>query len=319
MKNKREENLLMGLNLDLPGLEVSPLFRPIALKAKHNVYYTDYTDYTSAEDSRSKHANYEHDEIMEIDFIWTPGKRLINCVENDMRFNWAVSSHVMEHVPDPIGWLIEIFEVLKPGAVLSLALPDKRFCFDLFRRDTDVADLVDVWIRQQKIPSPRQIFDFLSRSVDDSGVPGQRPFEVASCFEVAARHYTDDQALEFVKYSWTTGNYLDAHCSVFTPESFVAVFDKINALGILNVTISEPIIENGEFIVKMIKIGEPRVLHPGLSAELVIANLLYEELVIANLLYEESKNPLKHVIKHTLRRYLPNNILHWVAKLRGRV
>ena len=136
MKNKREENLLMGLNLDLPGLEVSPLFRPIALKAKHNVYYTDYTDYTSAEDSRSKHANYEHDEIMEIDFIWTPGKRLINCVENDMRFNWAVSSHVMEHVPDPIGWLIEIFEVLKPGAVLSLALPDKSFvsiCFVAIR------------------------------------------------------------------------------------------------------------------------------------------------------------------------------------------
>lgn len=67
----------MGLSLDEPGLDVSPLFRPIALKSKHNVHYTDYT---SAENSRSKHkhANYEHDEIMEIDFIWTPGERLIN-------------------------------------------------------------------------------------------------------------------------------------------------------------------------------------------------------------------------------------------------
>lgn len=77
-----------------------------------------------------------------------------------MRFNWTVSSHVMEHVPDPIGWLSEIFEVLKPGAVLSLALPDKKFCFDV-----------------------------LSRSVAYSGVVGQSPFEIAECFEDAARHY----------------------------------------------------------------------------------------------------------------------------------
>lgn len=260
MSNSRVENLLMGLSLDLPGLEVSPLFRPIAIKSKHNVYYTDYT---SAEESRIKHANYEHDEIMEIDFIWYPGKRLINCIDNEMRFDWAVSSHVLEHVPDPIGWLIEVFEVLKPGAVFSLALPDKRFCYDKFRRDTDVADLIDMWIRRQRIPSPRQIFDFLSRSVDGSGEPGQRAFEVAKNFEEADRTYTDDQALEFVKYVWTTGNYLDVHCSVFTPESFVEIFKNINKLGILNVEISEPIVENGEFIVKMIKVGEPKIEHPG--------------------------------------------------------
>jgi hypothetical protein len=257
----RREILLRGLEVDKPGLEVSPLYRPTALKSNHNVYYTDYT---TAEDSRQKHSNYEHDEIMEIDFVWTPGKKLIECVPVGQKFKWAVSSHVLEHVPDPIGWVLEVFEVLENGGIFSLALPDKRFCYDKFRRETDVADLIDQWVRQQRIPSPRQIYDFLSRSVDGSGEPGTRAFEVAEKFEDAARSYTDQEALNFVVNSWTTGAYFDVHCSAFTPESFCALFSKLNDIGITNVEISSPTGNENEFYITLKKIGEPRVKHPGL-------------------------------------------------------
>jgi hypothetical protein len=187
----------------------------------------------------------------------------------------------MEHVPNPIGWLLEIFEVLKTGAIFSIALPDKRYCFDKFRRETDAADLIDNWIRGQLIPSPYQLFDFLSRSVDGSGEVGTRAFDTARTFEEAARSYSDNEALNFVTNSWVTGSYFDAHCSAFTPQSFVRVFKQLNDLGILNVEISEPIQGHEEFFVKIKKTGEPRLEHPGTPHPLALsqtANPLQKDL-----------------------------------------
>lgn len=247
----RKTILTNGLAIERPGIEISPLYRPTVLKSHSDVYYTDYT---SAEDSRKKHADYEHDEIMDIDFIWKPGKRLVDCTPSDIKFEWAIASHVFEHVPNPIGWLLEVFEVLKPGAVLSLALPHKKFCFDFFRRDTDTADLVDSWIRGQIIPSPRQLFDFLTCSIN--WTPDVKLFENAD------RPYTDEQALDFIINSWTTGTYLDAHCSVFSPESIIPIFQQITRIGILNIELSDVIIGQGEFFIKMTKLGEPRISYP---------------------------------------------------------
>lgn len=255
----RRKYLLEGLLLEQPGLEISPLFRPTALKSDHNVYYTDYT---SADESRKKHASYEHDEIMDVDFLWLPEKRLMECIPRGRRFQWAIASHVLEHVPDPIGWIIQVMEVLDVGGVFSLALPDKDFCYDKFRRETEVSDLIDLWLRKQRIPSPLQIYDFLSRSVDGSGDEGFRSFDIAKSFDDATRSYTDKQALEFAVSAWTSGNYYDIHCSVFTPQSFLSIFRKINELGIINVNITEPVIGKEEFYIKLEKLGDPDLKHP---------------------------------------------------------
>jgi Methyltransferase domain len=248
-----------NLKLDQPGLEVSPLYRPL-VKRPNNVFYTDYC---SAEESRRKHASYEHDPIMEIDFIWVPGRRLIDCVGHGTKFDWAISSHVMEHVPDPIGWLAQVFEVLNEGATFSLVLPHKQYCFDKFRNNTDAAMLVDAWIRSNSVPSPYQLFDFLSRSIEMSGADAVKLLETTLEFKNAKRHYTDADALNFVTHSWTTGGYIDAHCSVFKPDSFVAVFNQINDLKILNIEISEPEVGRDEFFVEIRKLGEPEFRHPG--------------------------------------------------------
>lgn len=256
----RRPFLLNSLDVDKPGLEISPLFRPTALKSEHNVFYTDYT---SAEDSRGKHSNYVHDEIMDIDFVWTPGSRLSECVPDKKLFNWAIASHVLEHVPDPIGWMLEVFEVLEVGGVFSIALPDKRYCYDKFRRETEVSDLIDAWMRGNKIPSPKQIYDFLSRSVNDDGTGENDSFHAADKFESAPRTYSDIEALNFSINSWVSGTYLDVHCSVFTPESFCDVIEKLNAIGVINVEVSQPVIAKEEFYVTLVKVGEPRVVHPG--------------------------------------------------------
>ncbi len=49
-----------------------------------------------------------------------------------------VASHVIEHVPDLITWLREIASVLKPTGQARLAIPDRRYTFDLLRVETQL-------------------------------------------------------------------------------------------------------------------------------------------------------------------------------------
>ncbi|WP_420072866.1 methyltransferase domain-containing protein [Yersinia sp. 2544 StPb PI] len=244
---------MQGINITLPGLEISPLYRPVTDKKKHNVCYTDYT---SAEESRIKHADYEHPEIMELDFIWHPNNSLISCVPDEKKFDWAVASHVFEHIPDPLGWMLEVFDVLNVGATFSLVLPHKDHCFDRYRRVTEVSDIINLWLHQQRIPSPYQLYDFLRNSASE-GVTAKKVDENID------RHYTKEQALEFVLNAWTTGTYFDAHCSVFTPKTFYELFREISSLGLISVEIQDPIDNGSEFFIKLIKTGEPSIRHPG--------------------------------------------------------
>lgn len=138
-----KKTAINSLNLDQIGLEISPLYMPVVNKDEGKVMYVDYC---SAEESRQKHSSYEHADILEVDYIWKPGTTLHQSIPNQ-KFHWAVSSHVLEHIPNPLGWLNHILEVIEVDGVFSLILPDKRFCYDKFRRLTETSDVIDNWIR----------------------------------------------------------------------------------------------------------------------------------------------------------------------------
>ena len=76
--------------------------------------------------------------------------------------------------------------------------------------------------------------------------------------------YTIHQALEFSKYVYESQNYLDVHCLVFSPDSIKGIFDELNELGVINVEVlvSEDGGDSGEFLVEIVKIGEPEFTRP---------------------------------------------------------
>ncbi|MCY7273284.1 MAG: class I SAM-dependent methyltransferase [Phormidesmis sp. CAN_BIN44] len=67
--------------------------------------------------------------IVDVDYVWGE-KSLIDLLETEAPLDYVIASHVIEHVPDFIGWLSEVRGILKPGGILSLAIPDKRQCLD---------------------------------------------------------------------------------------------------------------------------------------------------------------------------------------------
>lgn len=61
----------------------------------------------------------------------------------DCEFDFVCSSHVFEHIANPIKALYEWKRVIKEGGIIYCGVPDKRFTFDHRRQRTTLSHLID--------------------------------------------------------------------------------------------------------------------------------------------------------------------------------
>jgi len=118
--------------------------------------------------------------------------------------------------------------------MIFLALPDKRFTFDLVRKTTAISDWLGWYLRELEKPSANQILDHFSNFREISTAHAWRdPHYDGS-------HPTHDlrQSFDLAKTSVEQNKYIDAHCSVFTPYSFVFLVKDLRSMGIFPYRIS---------------------------------------------------------------------------------
>lgn len=214
------------------GLEIGALDKPVFTRDLWNVRYVDHA---SREELQAKYAEdalqKEHlDDIVDVDIIWTGETRLVDAI-GDIPIDFVFASHVFEHVPDPIGWLDELANVLRDGGLVCLAIPDMRLCFDVNRTPTQMSDLIDAHLRNLHAPSYRQIYDFHSRIIE---VDAAAMWAGNADYRNQWRSDLDPDgwAYELCMRHHETGEYVDAHCHVFTPQTFLDLFKRACRLGL---------------------------------------------------------------------------------------
>ena len=156
------------------GLEIGPLASPVLVPRKMGEVYS----WTICPPTRliakfTGDPDVDETPIVSTDLVWG-SNTLAEAVGSSAPFDYVVASHVLEHVPDLIGWLNEVSAVLRPGGRLSLAMPDRRYTFDIRRRETDVSEIVEASLLQLRRPAVRATFDHFYRYVQvDPGAVGR--------------------------------------------------------------------------------------------------------------------------------------------------
>lgn len=209
------------------GLEIGALHAPTILKSEHDVLYVDYAP-TEVVKANQFDPSVNPDDIVDVDIVW--GDRPLREATG-RTVDFVVASHVIEHVPDLIGWLHELREVLRDGGTLGLTVPDKRFTFDALRNDSTLAEVVEAYVVGYRTPSLRQIYDVASLGV---------AIDAAEVWSGAAdldrrRGETVKRlkpALNLVKDLHARPRYNDAHCWVFSPLSFIDLVAQLAELDL---------------------------------------------------------------------------------------
>jgi SAM-dependent methyltransferase len=206
------------------GLEIGALTVPLLTPALGPVEYADHLPTEALREKYRDDPNIDTDAIVEVHHVI--GDRPLPAVTGTGRFHHAVASHVIEHAPDLIGWLEEIRAALRPGGVLSLVIPDKRYTFDVQRQTSSVAAMIDAHLRGVRRPTPQQAFDHFAHIVETDA---RLPWRIVSATHFRRRP-NDPHGLLAAKQAME--GYVDSHCWVFTPASFFDSLRRLAALGL---------------------------------------------------------------------------------------
>lgn len=222
----RKDILLNSLALSELGLELGPSHSPIA--PKRDGFRVHVIDHLSQEGLREKYAPHGVDLelIEEVDFVWD-GRTYAELIGQRRLYGWILASHVIEHTPDLVGFLRQCDEILKEDGVLSLAVPDKRNCFDYFRPISSLASVIDASLSPSPVHSPGSVADYFLNVSTKAGLIAWEPRREGGR---ALVHSLDDakRGMETA----LAGTYLDIHRWCFVPSSFRLMMRDLYDLGL---------------------------------------------------------------------------------------
>lgn len=223
----RTELLLSLIDTNGFGLEIGPGFNPLLPKAEG--YRIETLDHATKEDLIKKYENapgVDLSRIESVDFVSTGGS-IQNTIQKTACYDYIVASHVIEHTPDLLGFLLDCESLLKPAGILALAVPDKRFSFDVLRPPSTTGDVLQAHLDSRVRSTPGKVFDEIAYNVLRGGAPGWTAENRAPL--AFFKPLVDARSLfEHVRDS---NVYLDIHSWQFTPSSFRLIISDLTDIG----------------------------------------------------------------------------------------
>lgn len=140
----------------------------------------------------------------------------------DAALDYLCSSHVLEHLPNPLAALHEWHRVLRPGGWLYLVVPDKRYTFDVSRPVTTVPHLLGDFLHDAPPADSAAHVDEFVYQTDWARLRPDCPSAERTTQQAAAR----EAYLRGLK----RGEPIDIHFHTFTPDSLK---DLLRAAGFI--------------------------------------------------------------------------------------
>lgn len=248
----RADKALAGIDRSGLGLEIGPSHNPIAPKKAG--FAVRILDHAGREELIAKYRDHgvNLENIEEVDYVWQ-GEPLSELVGGE-RYDWIIASHVIEHTPDLVDFLQQCEKLLKPEGVLSLVIPDKRYCFDYFRWPSSTGDVLQAYVEKRRRHTPGAVFDHFSMASALNGAIAWGPNHTG---EIALIHPLAE-ARSMMEAAAGTSDYVDVHQWRFTPASFRLILSELRALELITLTEFSAFDTTGcEFFLALSKSAEP--------------------------------------------------------------
>jgi predicted SAM-dependent methyltransferase len=223
----RKEKLLYQVRKSGLGIEIGPSYSPIA--AKRDGYRVHIIDHMNREQLVEKYRVHRVavENIEEVDFVWN-GEPYAELTGKTSFYDWIIASHLIEHTPDLIAFLSDCESLLKDDGILSLAIPDKRYCFDHFRPLTGISKIIDAHYPQRKKHSTGTAVEQCLNYTSKGGKTCWRrnrggEYHVDNAIEAARGH---------IQSAAGEGGYQDFHAWCFSPHSFRLIVHDLYLLGL---------------------------------------------------------------------------------------
>ena len=208
------------IDLNRRILEIGPLTSPFVKKHEaKNVYYADRRCTEDVKKLYESDPNVDCRQVVSIDFVIK--ESFNDTLKDEEKFDYIVLVHVVEHIHDLILFFNDISKCLNKDGRIVLIIPDKRYCFDHFRRESSFCDAVDVFFNGKK-RLERHVFDAYFNTLNEND---PEVFWKNGCGHnnVLFRNFGD--ALRETK-KFLDGEVDDFHFWTFTDVSFMKfVFD----------------------------------------------------------------------------------------------
>jgi 2-polyprenyl-3-methyl-5-hydroxy-6-metoxy-1,4-benzoquinol methylase len=224
----RKKIILSHINISGQGLEIGPSHSPVA--PKKDGYRVHVIDHMNSNQLREKYKGHqvELSNIEDVDFVWN-GESYADLTGKRKFYSWIIASHVIEHTPDLITFLINCDEVLKDDGAISLAIPDKRYCFDHYRPPTGLGRIIDAYLEKNSMHSAGTVAEYFLNVVSRAGRIGWEPYSRGKYSLV----HTLEEARNGVDRVITKKEYIDVHAWCFTPHSFRLIVHDLYCLGLI--------------------------------------------------------------------------------------
>jgi SAM-dependent methyltransferase len=247
----RLEIIRKFITKDMRGIEIAPWHSPITAKRDgYDCKTLDIFDKQTLVEKNQNGATIPDDKIQyieEVDFVGNACDIAV-LVPDYGAYDYVVSSHNFEHLPNPVKFLQGCSTVLKPSGIVSMAIPDNRGMFDYYRPRSNTGDMIDALTQNRTHPSAKQQFDHHSIGVRHNGnivfLQGTPKSELTPNQNVGQRFAEWDNRVD----------YAEVHCSVFTLHSFSLIILELRFLGLIDFEIIDIQSDGGaEFFVHMKK------------------------------------------------------------------
>lgn len=225
----RTELLLSLFNNTGLGLEIGPGFNPLLPKAQG--FAVETLDHASQQELVHKYtgaSGVDVSRIEPVDYVST-GASVFAAIGKPARYDYIVASHVIEHTTDLLGFLQDCEKLLKPEGALVLAIPDKRFSFDVLRPASSTGDVLQAHLEERTRHNPGALFDEVAYNVLRGGAlawPADNHETMAFFRPLADAKAIYEQACR-------SSEFIDIHAWQFTPSSFRLIANDLHEIGFL--------------------------------------------------------------------------------------